>query len=49
MSSRNATSLGLTRERIIILLVAISVPLIVQFLIKGIGERAGATMITGGR
>jgi hypothetical protein len=43
MSSRNATTLGQTRERIIILLVALSVPLIVQFFLYILANAAGAT------
>jgi hypothetical protein len=42
MSSRNATTLGQTRERIIILLVALSVPLIVQFFLYILANAAGA-------
>ena len=42
MSSRNANTLGQTRERIIILLVALSVPLIVQFFLYILASAAGA-------
>jgi hypothetical protein len=45
MSSRNATTLGQTRERIIILLVALSVPLIVQFFLYILANAAGATSL----
>jgi hypothetical protein len=45
MSSRNATTLGQTRERIIILLVALSVPLIVQFFLYILASAAGATSL----
>ena len=45
MSSRNASTLGQTRERIIILLVALSVPLIVQFFLYILASAAGATSI----
>ena len=42
MSSRSAATLGQTRERIIILLVALSVPPIVQFFIYILASAAGA-------
>ena len=42
MSSRSANTLGQTRERIIILLVALSVPLIVQFFLYILASAAGA-------
>jgi hypothetical protein len=45
MSSRNASTLGQTRERIIILLVALSVPLIVQFFLYILANAAGATSL----
>jgi hypothetical protein len=45
MSSRNASTLGQTRERIIILLVALSVPLIVQFFLYILASAAGATSL----
>jgi hypothetical protein len=45
MSSRNASTLGQTRERIIILLVALSVPLIVQFFLYILANKAGATSL----
>lgn len=45
MSSRNASTLGQTRERIIILLVALSVPLIVQFFLHIFASAAGATSL----
>jgi hypothetical protein len=45
MSSRNASTLGQTRERIIILLVALSVPLIVQFFLYILASATGATSL----
>jgi hypothetical protein len=45
MSSRNASTLGQTRERIIILLVALAVPLIVQFFLYILASAAGATSL----
>ena len=45
MSSRNASTLGQPRERIIILLVALSVPLIVQFFLYILANAAGATSL----
>jgi hypothetical protein len=45
MSSRNTSTLGQTRERIIILLVALSVPLIVQFFLYILANAAGATSL----
>ncbi len=45
MSSRSANTLGQTRERIIILLVAFSVSLIVQFFIYILTSAAGATSL----
>ena len=42
MSSRSAATLGQTRERIIILLVALAVPLIVQFFIYILASATGA-------
>src|SRR6266480_7697271 len=43
MSSRSASTLGQTRERIIILLVALSVPIIVQFFVYTLASATGAT------
>src|SRR5579864_2012664 len=45
MSSRSAATLGQTRERIIILLVALSVPLIVQFFVYILASATGATSL----
>src|ERR1022692_2194049 len=45
MSSRSAATLGQTRERIIILLVALSVPLIVQFFVYILGSATGAAAL----
>ena len=45
MSNRSANTLGQTRERIIILLVALSVPLIVQFFLYILANAAGATSL----
>ena len=45
MSSRSAATLGQTRERIIILLVALSVPPIVQFFIYILASAAGAVSL----
>jgi hypothetical protein len=44
MSSRSAATLGQTRELIIILLVALSVPLIVQFFVYILASATGATL-----
>ena len=45
MSNRSANTLGQTRERIIILLVALSVPLIVQFFVYILANAAGAASL----
>ena len=45
MSSRSAATLGQTRERIIILLVALSVPPIVQFFVYILASAAGAVSL----
>ena len=45
MSSRSANTLGQTRERLVILLVALSVRLIAQFFIYSLANVTGATAL----